>query len=111
MSHTTDAVLGRISAKKPWGSVFWSRAPPVVFTSYLYSVPSPNPGRNSSQIPKLPRWRIGCCLPSQRLKSPVTLTRRGVGRPDGEDGPIDAAVRDEVCAELVVRAEVVAFII
>ena len=65
---------------------------------------------NSSQMPELPRWRIGCARPSQRLKSPITLTRSALGAHTAKTTPRGAAVVDDVRAELLIRAEVVALV-
>ena len=61
-------------------------------------------------MPELPRSRIGCARPSQPLKSPITLTRSALGAHTAKTTPCGAAVLDDVRAELLIGAEVVALV-
>src|SRR5574338_579117 len=74
ISATTDAVLGRSSLDKAYGSDLISMASPCVCTSNLYLWPAPTHGTKSSQTPELPRQRMGFALPSQWLKSATSDT-------------------------------------
>ena len=51
-------------------------------------VPSPMLGMNSSQIPVDPSERIGCAVPSQKLKSPETRTPWAFGAHTAKDTPL-----------------------
>ena len=61
-------------------------------------------------MPELPRWRMRVRPAIPPVEVADHAHALGVGRPDGENDPCGAAVFDDVCAELVVRAEVVAFV-
>ncbi len=54
----------------------------------LYLVPGPTSGTNSSQMPEVPIWRIGCSRPSQSLKSPLTRTPRAWGAHTAKEVPV-----------------------
>ena len=56
--------------------------------AYLYRVPSPMPGTNSSHTPDPPSERIGYARPSQPLKSPVTRTPCALGAQTANDAPV-----------------------
>src|SRR5260370_3165721 len=75
---TTDEVSGGTSIMKAYGSALRNLRRPFLI-SYLYSSPGLSPGMNRSQIPDAPRLRIGCFVPSQSLKFPITLTRSAFG--------------------------------
>ncbi len=62
---TTDAVAGGRSVALASGSAFSRHTPSGPQTAYLYLVPSPTPGTNSSHTPELPSERIGSARPSQ----------------------------------------------
>ena len=64
---------------------------------------------NSSQMPLPPRTRIGWRRPSQRLKSPTTLTRSALGGPNGEKHAGDAIDLMLVCAEKAMGMAVSSF--
>ncbi len=81
------------------GSVLIRSKPSLVLSSYLYSVPTPMPGTNSSQMPVGPSERIGKSRPSQLLNSPTTLTRLRVRRPDRERRSGHAVLCPQVRAE------------
>ena len=61
------------------------------------------PGTNSSQMPELPRACIGVLAPVPELKSPTTLTRCGIRRPDREVRAGNAVAHARMRAELVVQ--------
>ena len=63
----------------------WPSAPRM---SYLYRVPAPMAGTNSSHTPETPIWRIGCSRPSQLLKSPFTRTAWACGAQTANDVPV-----------------------
>src|ERR1700728_2728058 len=77
--YTTDAVAGGCSVANAIGSAFCCHPPSLPQTEYLYLVPSPTPGTNSSHTPDPPRLRIGWAVPSQKLKSPLTRMPRAFG--------------------------------
>ena len=105
-SKTTDAFFGGTSVRKANGSALSRSLPCDVRSSNLYFVPDGRSGMKSSQMPEAPSERIGCSRPSQPLKSPTTLTERGVRRPDGErdagDAVHHAGVRAEPRVQLLV---------
>src|SRR5204862_2960526 len=76
---TTEAVAGGSSASAASGSALARHTPSGPQIAYLYRVPSPAPGTNSSQTPLPPSERIGWVRPSQWLKSPITRTPRALG--------------------------------
>ena len=76
---TIEQLPGRSCMAKPYGSALRMLRPLRVRSSYLYSVPGPTPGMNSSQIPDAPRVCMACRRPSQRLNGPTTLTRPAFG--------------------------------
>ncbi len=84
----TDAVAGGRSARLAIGSALRRHCPSGAATSYLYRVPSPTSGTNSSQTPVPPRDRIGCPRPSQWLKSPMTRTPRALGAQTANAVPV-----------------------
>ena len=61
---------------------------------------------NSSHTPELPSVRIMWTRPSQRLKSPTTLTPRALGAHTANDTPRMPGDLAQMCAELVVGAVV-----
>src|SRR5580692_353918 len=84
---TTDAVSGGTSVASAIGSALSRHTPSRPQTEYLYRAPSPAPGTNSSHTPDPPSERIGCARPSQKLKSPTTLTPRALGAHTANDTP------------------------
>src|SRR5947209_396540 len=85
--YTTDAVAGGISAEVAIGSAFSRHTPSGPQIAYLYLVPSPIPGTNSSHTPDPPSERIGYARPSQPLKSPVTRTPCAFGAQTANAAP------------------------
>ena len=79
-STTIDAVLGRSSAAKATGSDFSGKQLPVRADDLELVLVARRgmPGTKISQKP-LPRTRMAWRRPSQKLKSPTTLTRRAFG--------------------------------
>ena len=63
----------------------------------------------SSQMPEEPRERMGWTRPSQRLKSPTTLTRRALGAQTAKCTPADAVDRFDMRAEFFVGVVMAAF--
>ena len=76
--------------------------------SYLYLSPALAPGTKISQKP-LPRTRMAWRRPSQKLKSPTTLTRRARRGEHRESDPADAVDHHRMRAELLVETHVRAF--
>ncbi len=62
---TTEAVAGGASVARAIGSAFCRQTPSRPRISYLYLVPAPGPGTNSSHTPVDPSARIGKPRPSQ----------------------------------------------
>ncbi len=62
---TTDAFAGGTSAARAIGSARSVWLPSGRVMSYLYRVPAPTPGRNSSHTPLDPSDRIGWATESQ----------------------------------------------
>ena len=50
--------------------------------------PGATPGMNSSHTPAPPSERIGCARPSQKLKSPTSLTPRAFGAQTANAVPV-----------------------
>ena len=76
--------------------------------SYLYLVAGLAPGTKISQKP-LPRTRMAWRRPSQKLKSPTTLTRLAVGREHREGDAGHAVEHHRMRAELLVEMQMRAF--
>ena len=57
--NTTDAVAGGCSVANAIGSAFFRHWPSRPQMSYLYRLPLPGPGTNSSHTPDPPSLRIG----------------------------------------------------
>ncbi len=57
------------------------------------------PGMNNSQMPEVPRQRIGWRRPSQSLKSPITLTRCTAGAHTANRQPVHAVDGFQACAQ------------
>src|SRR6266513_2575167 len=87
-AYTTDAVAGGCSAAVAIGSAFSRHTPSGPQTAYLYLVPSPIPGTNSSHTPDPPSERIGYARPSLWLKSPVTRTPCAFGAQTANEVPL-----------------------
>src|SRR6188768_4513392 len=79
LAVTTDAVCGGRSAYFAMGSAFWRQRPSLPRISYLYAVPLPMPGTNSSHTPETPSERIECVAPCHMLKSPTIRMARALG--------------------------------
>ena len=79
------------------------------FTRNLYSVPSPRPGTNNSQMPLGMCFRIGCRRPSQALKSPMTLTPWAFGAQTAKFTPSTPSIVRRMGAQLVVALPMLAF--
>ncbi len=84
---TTDAVSGGFWVAAANGSALVRHSPSAPRIAYLYWVPAPMSGTNSSQTPLEPSVRIGCARPSQWLKSPTTRTPRALGAQTANDVP------------------------
>ena len=67
-------------------------------------LPGATPGMNSSQTPAPPSERIGCARPSQKLKSPTSLTPRAFGAQTANAVPVSRRPRAERAPELLVPA-------
>ncbi len=103
LSRRCAAALRRRSRRD---RTYRPRSPCDCFTRNLYSVPSPRPGTNNSQMPLGMCLRIGWRRPSQALKSPMTLTPWALGAQTAKFTPVHAVDGAQVGAELVVALPV-----
>ena len=87
-SWTCEDVSGGVSVANAIGSARSVQTSSAPSTSYLYFVPEPTPGTNSSQTPEDAIARIGCSRPSQELKSPFTRTPLACGAHTAKETPL-----------------------
>src|SRR6478735_9125537 len=87
-SKTREAVSAGFSAQAASGSAFSCHTPSGPRMAYLYDVPVPTAGTNSSHTPEVPSCRIGCSRPSQLLKSALIRTARALGAQTANDVPV-----------------------
>ena len=84
-----EAVAGGTSAADANGSAFSRHTPSRPRMTYLYLVPAPTPGMNSSQTPVEPSTRIGVpAPPDQWSKSPEIRTPRALGAHTANEVPL-----------------------